>query len=58
MTNTTATVRNLLDSMHQAANEGAIEALVSNYGFANETAIKLVTEFDGNDFELSSEASF
>lgn len=58
MTNTTTTVRNLLDSMHQSANEEAIEALVSNYGFANETAIKLVTEFDGIDFELSPEASF
>jgi hypothetical protein len=58
MTNTTVTTRNLLDSMHQAANEEAIDALVNNYGFNHETAIKLVTEFDGYDFELTSEASF
>jgi hypothetical protein len=56
MTNTT--VRNLLDSMHQVANENAIESLVNDYGFANDTAIKLVTEFDGNDFDIATEASF
>lgn len=57
MTNTT-TLRNILDSMHQVANEDAIDALVGNYGLNHEEAIKLVNEFDGNDFELTAEATF
>jgi len=57
MTNTT-TLRNILDSMHQVANEEAIDALVGNYSLNHEEAIKLVNEFDGNDFELTTEATF
>ena len=57
MTNTTTT-RILLDSMHQAANEGAIESLINNYGYNQETALKLVTEVDGTDFELDVNSAF
>ena len=59
MTNTTTTTtRILLDSMHQAANEGAIESLINNYGYNQETALKLVTEVDGTDFELDVNSTF
>jgi len=59
MTNTTTTTtRILLDSMHQAANEGAIESLINNYGYSQETALKLVTEIDGTDFELDVNSAF
>lgn len=58
MTNTTTTTRILLDSMHQAANEGAIESLINNYGYNQETALKLVTEVDGTDFELDVNSAF
>ena len=58
MTNTTTTTRILLYSMHQAANEGAIESLINNYGYNQETALKLVTEVDGTDFELDVNSAF
>lgn len=58
MTTSTVTTRTLLDSMHQSAKEQSIDILVNEYAYAQETAIKLVTEIDGIDLELDSNSAF